>query len=135
MTNANDVEFAEFAGDFIGEDGTSITYSVTTGKAYTPGTSSATAGTTAAYAVMSAPPYAYRLSQIDGDLIQVGDLRTIVPSQDEAGTALPFAAQLLAPTRDITASVGGRTYRVLAVTPYRSGDDVAAYELQLRQGP
>ena len=129
MTTQNDTEFGELATELVDEFGTTITFAVTTGKVYTPGSSSASAGTTTLYPVKTSAPFGFDLKWIDGDIVRAGDLKVVLAGTDADGVSLPFT-----PAEGITAVIHGRTYTVVAVMPHQPSDDRVAYTMQLRQG-
>ncbi len=68
------------------------------------------------------PPAPYEQRRIDGTLIQLGDQRTMISSRSGV---VPKSADLFI--------IGGATWQVVAVFPIVSGEQTAAYEIQLRQ--
>jgi len=62
----------------------------------------------------------YRAAEIDGVLVQAGDIRLIL----EATTTAPAVGH--------TCAVGGVTYRVMAITTSAPGGTTTHYTLQLR---
>ena len=74
--------------------------------------------------VSLSPPSPVELSAIDGTLVQEGDMTTLVAALGL--TNVPVANE----TRLVFA---GETWQVTIVDPIYSGDQVAAYQLGLRQ--
>ena len=70
------------------------------------------------------PPEPFAIGQIDGSLIQAGDMATVIAAKGL--NAVPAANR----DRLIFAS---ETWQVVAVDPIYSGDSVTAYRLQLRR--
>lgn len=68
------------------------------------------------------PPSPYDQRRIDGTLIQLGDQRIIMSSNSGI---TPQSADLFI--------IGGATWQVVAIFPIVSGEQTAAYEVQLRQ--
>jgi len=68
------------------------------------------------------PPSPYEQRRIDGTLIQLGDQRIMISSQ--SGVVPQSADHFI---------IGGVTWQVVAVFPIVSGEQTAAYEVQLRQ--
>lgn len=66
---------------------------------------------------------AYELRYVDGDVVRVGDLRLILPASGLAFT----------PEEGQTCSVDGKTWKVVRVVPYSSGEQNAAWEVQVRR--
>jgi len=66
----------------------------------------------------------YEDSRIDGTVVQAGDLRVTIPAQNLA----------IAPSMETDALViGSGTWTLVNVRPTYSGEQVAIYELQVRQ--
>jgi hypothetical protein len=106
--------------------GPTVTISRTT-RTYDPaaGTDSETVS---AYSVKVAPPESYSsgLMGREGSLVQAGDVKLLVPSRSlPSGFGAPSA-------ESDTVTLGGVEYAVVAVSSVWSGEQVAAYELQLR---
>ena len=89
------------------------TYDVVTGK-----NTVSNADTT----ISITPPSPYDQRRIDGTLIQLGDQRIMMSS---LSGVVPKSADLFI--------IGGQTWQVVAVFPIVSGEQTAAYEVQLRQ--
>lgn len=70
-------------------------------------------------------PERYRAHEIDGDRVQPGDLRVLVPAQGLDITPKPVTDQLI---------IGGVTHSVIDVQRVIATDQAAAYELQARVG-
>lgn len=68
------------------------------------------------------PPAPYEQRRIDGTVIQIGDQRIIISS---ASGIVPQSADLFI--------IGGQTWQVVTIFPIVSGEQTAAYEVQLRQ--
>jgi hypothetical protein len=89
------------------------TYDVATGK---------NTNSNADTSVKITPPAPYEQRRIDGTIIQIGDQRTMISSK--AGI-VPISADLFI--------IGGATWQVITILPIVSGEQTAAYEIQLRQ--
>lgn len=74
------------------------------------------------YTAMCSPPQGFDPRAVTGDLILVSDLTTIIPA-----SGLTFT-----PTNGMRVTFDSKDYRIVAIRPYMSGDQVAAYEVQLR---
>jgi hypothetical protein len=68
------------------------------------------------------PPAPYEQRRIDGTVIQLGDQRIMISSRTGI---VPESADLFI--------IGGVTWQVVAIFPIVSGEQTAAYEVQLRQ--
>ena len=91
-------------------------------RAYSASTGKTTESETA-LSVIGTPPEPYNESRIDGTVVQVGDISTLIKALNlgftpEVGDKVTFNAE---------------TWQVVGVTPIYSGALPAAYELQLRQ--
>jgi len=86
-----------------------------------PTTGGSSAG--ASLATVKAVVGAYELRYVDGDVIKAGDLRLLI-----AGSGLSFT-----PSAGQTCSVDSQTWKVVAVRPISSGEQNAAWELQVRR--
>lgn len=75
------------------------------------------------HSVISTPPEPYNQNRIDGDVVQVGDLRTMLKAQNLG--FVPSVGDLF--------TFNGTTWQVVRVEPLYSGAQAAAYEIQLRQ--
>lgn len=125
-TELDDDLVPEIATLILDELGTTATFKVvTSGGVYGPGTSTASPEVMSDVAWKISPPQPYSLAMVDGDLIQMADLKTITSAQD-----IPFTPQKLQ-----RVVFGGASWHIVTVGPIRSGDLVCAYELQLRRGP
>lgn len=79
------------------------------------------------FEVKTAPPRGFSAREIDGTLIQAGDLRVLVP-------ALNIPAAMGEPDKDKdTVTIDGKAWRIITIEPIRGGDSIAAYRLQLRR--
>ena len=99
---------------------------VRTPTGYDPmtGTSS---GVASSAQVLPSPAFPYDLARIDGDTVRVSDLYCYVSAVDtDAAGVSPI------PSSDVLVSLDG--FAVVAAMPLESGDQHAAYQLQLRQG-
>lgn len=90
---------------------------------YDPATGRTTQSSPTTYTVKSAPPFAYEQRYVNGNTVQEGDLRLLIAGADQEFT--PKVGQ------KVTFDSG--TYRVVSVIPYYSGEDIAAWEVQVRQ--
>jgi len=73
--------------------------------------------------VTISPLLEYTEDTIDGDVVLRGDCYCFIAGQGLAVT----------PTEDTKVAVSGQTWQVVSIETLRSGDDIAAYRLQLRR--
>ena len=94
---------------------------VTATNSYDPATGANTTSQTS-HTAKGTPPESYKIQQIDGDLVRSGDAKILVAGTVsfaiEAGTLVKFNSQV---------------WTVIDVQSHYSGENVAAYELQLRK--
>lgn len=103
---------------------TTSTITRTTEANYNPETGEADPPVTTTYSVKTSPPEAFKTLEIDGTNVLKGDFKVIVAARDLTIEPSPQTDTL---TR---ASV---VYKIIAVEPIVSGDQVAAYQLQCRR--
>lgn len=121
MPGKLDSVMVPLAKQLIGDFGLTVTYKVrsnsfdvTTGKTtFTESSSSA----------IITPPEPYKQNRIDGSVIQQGDVMTSI-----AQSAISFV-----PTISDRVLFNSVDWEVVAVNPIFSGEQIAMYELQLRQ--
>jgi hypothetical protein len=106
------------AGDVLTEYGQTITYTRTADGAYTPGTAPTQTDTTYD---MNTVVDNYALREVDGELIQAGDMRAI----GQAGGTAPEVGD--------TATINGDVWRIVNILPINPAGLVLAYEFQLRR--
>src|SRR3972149_4757763 len=92
---------------------TPLTYSAVTGKS--------TAGTLVVTTLKIIPPYPYKESYIDGDLIKAGDMQSGVAALD------------VTPARNDKLTLGSDVWTVMSVEPLGVQDTMLVYLLQLRK--
>ncbi len=90
---------------------------------YTAKTGIETGATTVDDLVDASPPEPYKVNDIDGETIRKGDRWTIVPAHQITLELIPEKFQMI---------VNGRTYLGISFEPIKSGLEVAAYTIQLR---
>ena len=116
--------------------GTDATFKVKTGGGVPdPSTSTVSAVTTTDVLWKISPPAPYSAFLIDDDVIQAGDMKTVLAAQGITFT--PAVAHPVTPPAVPTATsltFGGYLWRIMAADPIYSGDLVCAYQLQLRRG-
>ena len=91
-------------------------------KVYDPATGEITLDTEE-HVVQSTPPYPYRMSRIDGDLVR----------RDDAGVTLAALDLDFDPVVGMAARIDSALFRVIRVEPVYSGHRVAIWTLQLRR--
>lgn len=74
------------------------------------------------YSIKVLPPEKFDISYIDGDVIRATDLKTLV-----AASGLAFQ-----PTPGMQLLLDAKTYLAVAVSPIYSGEQICAWEMQLR---
>lgn len=86
--------------------------------------------TTVEATIKVSPPEPYRASRIDGTLVQIGDSMCLVSAQtlELSGISLPVGS-----LQNVSLQIGADKWKVISVNQLRSGDLVAALELQLRR--
>ena len=89
---------------------------------YNPATGITTIPAATTHTEKVSPPSLYNQTLIDGDLIKIGDMKIYLAAQ-----SLGFT-----PVRSMKVVVAGKTWRIVAANPLHSGEEIAAYELQLR---
>lgn len=122
MATALDTTLGAAALSVIAKVGITATWTVPTSSTYS-GATGTNAVTTTTHTVKISPPLEYEDSQIDGELVRVGDAAVFV-----AGSGLAFT-----PTPNQSVTISGQKWTVVRVSILRSGDLVAAYKAQLRR--
>lgn len=69
------------------------------------------------------PPEPFTIGLIDGTLVEVGDMTTLVAAQDLTATPVANRDRLV---------FAGESWQIVAIGPVYSGDKATAYRLQLR---
>ena len=121
MTTALDSILRPVARDTIATFGASLTITQT-GAVYDPATAG-NAHTPVSQTVKGSPPSRMRLS-VATPSVERGDMQTVVSPLASGWTFTPAPADVL--------TFDSRSYRIIDVWPLISGDQVAAYKLQLR---
>lgn len=80
--------------------------------------------------VKASPPEPYNSGRIDGTLVQTGDAKCIIAatSLEAVGISLPAGS-----LQNVFIFFGAEKWNVVSVNQIRSGDLIAAVELQLRR--
>lgn len=121
MPTAFDNIFVPLAETLVDDTfGLSVTHRRVT-RTYDPATGKNTS-TNSDTSVKVTPPAPYEQRRIDGTVIQLGDQRII---QSSKSGIVPQSADIYI--------IGGQTWQVVAIFPMVSGEQTAAYEVQLRQ--
>ena len=121
MTGALDSEILPLAKELADEFGKAVTL-VSVSETFDPATGNTTT-TETTHLVNAVPPQAFNKSRIDGSLIQAGDTVIGLPAQ-------PLSDP---PTTEDKLRFDGGTWTVVAVDPIYSGEQVALYNVQVRQ--
>lgn len=95
----------------------------TISETFTPATG-LTSETVAAQAVKISPPDPVDLSAVDGSLVQAGDMTTLIAAKGLTSAPVANSSRLV---------FDGDTWQAVGVEPIYSGDDIAAYRIQLRR--
>jgi len=128
MVTALDAKLVPKALAIIAKVGRSATVTVRSGATYDAATGKYTGGTSTPYTVTMTPRLAYEQRYVGSpssgnDVIKAEDCYVLL-----AGSGLAFT-----PNRGQILTILGTTYRVIDVKPYETGDQIAAFELQLRR--
>ena len=123
MTTTLDRILPNIAKNLLQQFGTDITITRLTSSTFNPATLGQS-GTVDAQTVKCSPPSPYRAAQIDGTNVLFGDLSVVIADNDPGFEFAPATGQ--------HASFGGKAYSIVNVETIRSGDEVAAYQCQLR---
>lgn len=99
-----------------------------TTSVYNPSTG-ASADTVTTLDTITTPPYPYRTYEIDDASVRRGDQKLTVPSKDVGSFPMTLEDEAKMKFTD----TNGDVYRVISVQPILSGDEIAAYILQLRK--
>ncbi len=122
MPTALDLELLPAVEELIDEVGILVTITEDD-QTYDAATGDVSGTPTAHANVKASPVLDYELRFIDGDVIRHGDARIYL-----AGKDLGFT-----PKAGFTVAAGGKTWKVVTVGNLMSGDQTAAWELQLRR--
>lgn len=124
MATVLDPVFRDLARDLLVSYGTSIVIKKPSATTASPSTQSWAQTFGTSQTVKCSPPSPYDVRLIDGTNVQRGDLQTLVAATD--------ANLTFAPETGHHAEIDSKTWRVVKANPIWSGDQVAAYDLQLR---
>lgn len=114
--------FGDLAEDLIDQfGGTATLQSVTININAPAGTSTETI---VAETVKISPPQNVEIDAIDGTLVQAGDMQTVLARQGLSNVPVANKDRLV---------FAGETWKIVGVDPIYSGDQVAAYTLNLRR--
>ena len=113
------VKVAEIADTY----GKSVAFQDVGSSVYDPATGKTTESSITVYTVKVTPPAPYDRKLIDGDMIQTRDVGIILPAQSLAFT----------PVLGMQVTIDSEVLDVVALSPLYSGNDVCAYDIQLRQ--
>lgn len=86
------------------------------------------AGTPTDYNVKGFGPLAYEQQFINEDTIKTGDAYFIIAPSDVLGVSLASIVR-----EGLVILIDGQTWNTVRFTPYKPGDDTAAYNLQARR--
>ena len=111
------------ATDLINTFGSTATLIYAGSSSYNAATGVDTIGAATEVAVSASPPVPYDINTVDNTSIQQGDLKTLIPAEQVTATIIPQSSKLRIDSID---------YLIVNIYPIKSGNDVAAYELQIR---
>jgi hypothetical protein len=123
MTTALDTTLLTKVAEIAATYGKSVTFQDIGSSVYNPTTGKTTESSVTNYTVKVTPPAPYDLKLIDGDVIQARDVAVILPAKDLAFT----------PVLGMQVTIDGEVFDAVQVMLIYSGDDVCAYDIQLRQ--
>lgn len=126
MTTALDTKIRPKVTAVLAAYGTNLAFSVPGTETYDPATGITTEGSVTTPTVKGTPPAPYEKRYVDGDVVKVEDAMTLVSAED-------VAAASFTPAQGQTVTFDSVSWDVVSVKVHRSGDQVAAYELQLRR--
>jgi len=121
MPGQLDSSLRKVAESLINAFGATISYRRTT-ETFSADTGKISQSETA-YSTVSSPPEPFRQNRVDGDVVQVGDMKVLLKALN-----LPFT-----PTIGDHVTIAGTSWQVVGVFPLYSGELPAVYEIQLRQ--
>lgn len=125
MTTTFDTEMIAVATELLDEFGTSATITTVT-RGRTDGmTNTKAPDSTSTQVTKAAPPDLFTRAFSPGGAVSSEKLVTIVGTTKTDGTALTE------PTTSDRLTIANETYRIAKVSPVMSGDDVAAYMLEI----
>ncbi len=90
---------------------------------YVPATGGGTPDADTEVSVSASPPEPYNINAVDNSSIQQNDLKTIVPASQVTASIVIQSTEL---------RIGSIPYKIMNSFPIKSGNDVAAYKLQIR---
>ena len=124
-----DGPFRTVAKSLIGTLGTSAVTITRKEGDYDPATDQ-DATTTTTIAINISPPAPFKQEQVDGSAILSSDLMCYVSASDLDDESFDVT---LGTNVTLSLEYDGKEYAIVAIKEMRSGDQVAAYELQLRK--
>ena len=125
MTTALDSTLPPRVLEIVNERGKTVTITVTS-NTYSASTGKNSASSATTYPDLKiSPPAPYESRHVDGTMIQAHDMHCILPA-----SGLGFTPSI---EDEITVTFDSVVWSVAGFDPMYSGDDVAAYKLQLRR--
>ena len=103
--------------------GKTVRFFVVESGEYSPESGSVGPGTTTAVDLKATPPEAMKVGLQDGDIVKVGDVRILIAAEGLAFT--PEATQQV--------KIDSDRWRIVHTEPIYSGEEIAAYQIQLRK--
>lgn len=123
MTTTLDTTLLTKVAEIAATYGKNVVFQSIGSKVYSPTTGKTTESSITNYTVKVTPPAPYDLKLVDGDVIQSRDVAVILPAKDLAFT----------PELGMQVTIDGEVFDTVQVLLMYSGDDVCAYDIQLRQ--
>lgn len=127
MTTVLDQKFPARVVKILAKHGMAVTWKVPVNETAHPETGTVSKTGETEHSLKVAPLEGYDTRLVDGTLVQVGDMRTYIAG---APGFVPKPNQRVAVPA--SGSVAAKTWVVVACKPIRSGDLIAAWEVQLR---
>lgn len=123
MSTALDKDLVPAALEMINEFGRNMEFTDPRVSSYDPVTGTGSESICKTLTAKASPPVDYEQRYIDGDSVQRGDARIFI-----AASGLAFI-----PKRDMHVKFDTFEFKAISILPLHSGEQVAAYEVQLRK--
>lgn len=123
MPTALDKELRPAVLEIINEVGRNMDFSFPLAKSYDPVTGAGSESICKTLTAKASPPIDFEQRYVNDDSVKRGDTKIFI-----AAKGLSFT-----PVRDMTVKFDSISFKAIAVLPIYSGEQVAAYEIQLRK--
>ena len=123
MATALDTKLVPKVLTLLNKVGTDYTFQVPATLVYDPTTQETTKGSPSDVTIKGSPPLNFRSQMVDGSLVRRDDMQVFI-----AASGLTFT-----PVEGMRVANGSLQFNTVSANPIRSGDDVCAWELQLRR--